>query len=104
MIEEITGMDVQGKKIQGQDLTSPVPVGADLPRVLASYPVICSDNASSSKCSKGSKEGRWISIGMNDLKKLSKQYYLMAYIPHLLRRWLRCGLLSIRPFHRTSFN
>ena len=70
MIEGIIGANEQGKKAQGQDSTSPVAVRDDLPRVLASYPVIYSDKAPSSKCPKGSKEGRWIPIGMNDLKEI----------------------------------
>ena len=34
------------------------------------YPVIYSDKASTSKGSKGAKEGRWTPIGMNDLKEI----------------------------------
>ena len=71
-IEEIIGADEHGKKAQRQDSTLPVAVRDDLPRVLASYPVIYSDKASSSKGPKGSKEGRWIPIGMNDLKEIKQ--------------------------------
>ena len=49
MIKEISGVDEQEKKVQGQDLTLPVSIRYDLLRVLASYPVIYSDKASSSK-------------------------------------------------------
>ena len=49
MIEEIIGANEQGKKAQGQDSTLPVAIRDDLLRVLASYPVIYSDKASSSE-------------------------------------------------------
>ena len=67
-IESIIGPDEQGKKVQGQDLTSPVAVREDFSRVLASYSVVYSDKASSSKGPKGFKEDRLIPIGMNDIK------------------------------------
>ena len=72
MTEEIIGTDEQGKKVQRQDLTLPIPVRNDLPGVLDSYPVIYSEKASSSKCPKEFKEGRWIPIGMNDLKEIKQ--------------------------------
>ena len=53
--EEIIGADEQGKKVQRWDLTLPLAVRDDLPRILASYPIIYSEKASSSKGSKGSK-------------------------------------------------
>ena len=71
-IEEIIGADEQGKKLKGQDSSLPVAVRDNLPRVLASYPVIYSDKASSSKDPKEYKEGRWIPIGMNDLKVIKQ--------------------------------
>ena len=57
MIKEIIGADEQGKKVQGQDSTSPVAVRDVLTRVLASYPVIYPNKASRSKGPKGSKDG-----------------------------------------------
>ena len=69
MIEEIIGTDEKGKKVQGQYTMSLPAVRTGLPRVLVSYPVIYSDKVSTSKGSKGAKEGRWMPIGMNDLKK-----------------------------------
>ena len=58
IIEEIIRADEQGKKTEGQDSTSLVAVRDDLSRVLAFYPVIYSDKASSSKGPQGSKEDR----------------------------------------------
>ena len=40
--------------------------------VLASYPVITSEKASSSKCPKGFKKCRWKPIGMKDLKEIKQ--------------------------------
>ena len=73
-IVEIIGADEKGEKVQIQDLTLLVPVRIrdDLPRDLASYPVIIFEKASSYNCPKGSKECRWKPIGMNS-KKLNKQ-------------------------------
>ena len=56
MIEEIIGADEQGKKVQGQDSTSPVAVRDDLPRVLASYPVIYPDKHQVLKAQKDAKK------------------------------------------------
>ena len=57
MIEEIIRTCEQGEKVQGQDVASPVHVRArdDLPRGLATYPVISSDKLSRTKYSKGFK-------------------------------------------------
>ena len=50
----------------------PSVVRTSFPRVLASYPVIYSDKMSTSKVSKGVKEGRWTPLGMNDLKEIKE--------------------------------
>ena len=55
MIEKIIGIDDPGETTQGQDTMPPPPVRTGLPRVLATYPVIYSDKASTSKGSKGAK-------------------------------------------------
>ena len=72
MIEEIIGADKQSKKAEGQDTMPPPAVRIGLPRVLALFTVIYSDKVSTSKGSKGAKEGRWIPIGMNDLKEIKQ--------------------------------
>ena len=91
IIEEIIGADEQGKKAQGQDSTLPVAVRDDLPRVLASYPVIYSDKASSSKGPKGSKEGRWIPIGMNDLKEIKQAVITYGLHSIFIREMIKTG-------------
>ena len=55
-IDEITGTDEQGKKVQGEDSTLTIALTDDLPRVLASYPVIYFDKASNSKALKHPKK------------------------------------------------
>ena len=65
MIEEIIGAGEQGRNVQGQDTVSPLAVRTGLPRVLATYSVIYSVKASTSKGSKGPKEGRWTPIDTN---------------------------------------
>ena len=50
----------------------PVAVRDDLFRILASYPVIYSDKASSYKGPEEFKEGRRIPIGMSDLKEIKQ--------------------------------
>ena len=72
MIEEIIGADELGEKIQEQDTMPPPAVRTGLPRLLAIDPVIYSDKASTSKGSKGAKEGRWMPVGMNDLKEIKQ--------------------------------
>ena len=61
------------------------------PRVLASYPVIYSDKASTSKGSKGAKKGRWTPIGMNDLKEIEQakvNYGLHSvFVKEMIRTW-----------------
>ena len=70
---------------------SPVAVRDDLARVLASYPVIYSDKASSSKDPKGSKEGRRIPIGMNDLKEVKQAIITYglhsAFVREMMKTW-----------------
>ena len=70
MIEEIIGTDELDEKIQGQDTMPPPAVRTGLPSVYATYYVIYSDKVSTSKCSKGAKEARWMPVGMNDLKEI----------------------------------
>ena len=91
MIEEIIGADEQEKKAPRQDATSPVAVRTGSPRVLASYPVIYSDKASTSKGSKGAKEGRWMPIGLNDLKEIKQAavtYDLHStFVKEMIKTW-----------------
>ena len=96
MIEESIGADEQGTKVQGQNLISPVHVRDDLHRALASYPVIYSDKASSSKCPKGSKEGKWIPTGMNDLKEIKQA--VVSYVLHsaFVREMVKTRASSIK--------
>ena len=96
MIKEIIGAHEQGKKAQGQDLTLPVAVRDDLLRVLASYHVIYSDKASSSKCPKGSKESRWIPIGMNDLKKIKQAVKIYGFHSAFVREMIKTWPFSIK--------
>ena len=70
MIEEIIGADEQGEKAQGQDTMSPLAVRTGLPRILVTSPVIYSDKVSTSKESKGDKEGRWTPIRSNGLTEI----------------------------------
>ena len=91
MTEEIIGADEQGKKAQGQDATSPVAVRTGSPRVLASYPVIYSDKASTSKGSKGAKEGRWIPRGMNDLKEIKQAVVIYSLHSTFFKKMIDLG-------------
>ena len=91
MIEEIIGADELGEKTQGQDTMPPRAVRTGLPRVLATYPVIYSDKRPTSKGSKGAKEGRWMPIGLNDLKEIKHTvitYGLHAtFVKEMIRTW-----------------
>ena len=91
MIEKIIGTDDLGEKTQGQDTMPPPPVRTGLPRVLATYPVIYSDKASTSKGSKGAKESRWTPVGMNDLKEIKQavvNYGLHStFVKEMIRTW-----------------
>ena len=70
----------------------PPPVRTGLPRVLATYPVIYSDKASTSKGSKGAKESRWMPVGMNDLKEIKQtvvNYGLHStFVKEMIRTWV----------------
>ena len=83
MIEDIIGLDEQEENVQGKNLTSLVPVRVrdDLPRVLASHPVITP---------KRSKECIWKHIGMNDLKEIKQaivSYGLHSLFREMVRTW-----------------
>ena len=66
------GAEKQEKKVSRHYLTSPNPVRDYLPRILSSYIVIYSVKISRSKWPKGSNEGRWMPIGMNDLNEIKQ--------------------------------
>ena len=89
MIEEIIRADEQGKKVQGQDLTSPVHVTVrdDLPRILTSYPLITSDKPLSSKWTKGSKECRCKPIGMSNLKEIKQAVVFYGLHSSTVSKW-----------------
>ena len=61
MTEEIIRRDEEGMEVQAQDLALPVCVRVkdDLPRVLATYPIITSDKPSNTKYPKGLRECKW---------------------------------------------
>ena len=73
----------------------PEAVRDDLPRVLASYPVIYSNKASSSKGPKGSKEGRWIPKEMNDLKEIKQVVVIYSLHSTFAREMIKTWSSSI---------
>ena len=80
-----------GKEGTGQDSRLPVAVRDDLPKVLAFYPIIYSDKASSSKGPKRSIKGRRIPMRMNDLKEIKQAdvtYRLQsAFFREMIKTW-----------------
>ena len=93
MIEQIIRAGGQGEKVKEQSLTLPVCVRTKdgLYRILASYTVINSEKASSSKCPKGSKECRRIPIGMNDLKEIKQavtsHVLYSPFVKEMVKTW-----------------
>ena len=91
IIKEIIRTDEQRVEVQGQDLASLVRVGGrdDLPRVLATYPVISSDKPSSNKYPKGFKECKWKHIGVSGLKEIKQAVVSYDFHPPFVRKMVK---------------
>ena len=70
----------------------PVRFRDDIPRVLATYPVITSNKPSSIKYPKAFRECEWKPIGMNDLKEIKQalvSYDLYSpFVMEMVKTWV----------------
>lgn len=103
-IEEIIGAGEQSNKAQGQD-TMPTPaIRTGLPRVLAAYPILNSDNASTSKGPRRAREARWTPIAMNDLKEIKQAIVNFgvnsAYVKEMIKTWASNARATPYDFHQ----
>ena len=92
-IEELVRTDKQGEEVQAKDnskdLASPVPlrVRDDLPRVLATYPVISSEKSANTRYPNRYVECKWKLVGLKDLKEIKQAVVLYGMHSPLLGSW-----------------